>query len=90
MLGRVSEGSDDAHLTLLAKLARSLMRAEFLEGLRSATSPEQIVALVEKRDGFRYVDEIDWDEDGFWEVTYFTNDHARVEVRYDPVTGDPG
>ncbi|MFZ1283992.1 MAG: fructose-specific PTS transporter subunit EIIC [Propionicimonas sp.] len=43
-----SEGSDDAHLTLLAKLARSLMRAEFLEGLRSATSPEQIVALVEK------------------------------------------
>jgi len=41
-----SEGSDDAHLTLLAMLARSLMRAEFLEGLRSATTPEQIVALV--------------------------------------------
>ncbi len=43
-----SEGSDDAHLTLLAMLARSLMRAEFLEGLRSATTPEQIVALVEQ------------------------------------------
>lgn len=41
-----SEGSDDAHLTLLAMLARSLMRAEFLEGLRSATTPEQVVALV--------------------------------------------
>lgn len=41
-----SEGSDDAHLTLLAMLARSLMRAEFLEGLRSATTPEQIVELV--------------------------------------------
>lgn len=34
-----SEGSDDAHLTLLAMLARSLMRAEFLEGLRSAKTP---------------------------------------------------
>ncbi len=43
-----SEGSDDAHLTLLAMLARSLMRSEFLEGLRSATTPEQIVALVDK------------------------------------------
>ena len=61
-----------------------------LDWLPGRASPEQIVALVEKRDGFRYVDEIDWDEDGFWEVTYFTNDHARVEVRYDPVTGDPG
>ncbi|MEN0070153.1 MAG: fructose-specific PTS transporter subunit EIIC [Propionicimonas sp.] len=43
-----SEGSDDAHLQLLAKLARSLMRAEFLEGLRTATTPGQIVALVEQ------------------------------------------
>ena len=43
-----SEGSDDAHLQLLAKLARSLMRSEFLEGLRSATTGEQIVALVEQ------------------------------------------
>ena len=41
-----SEGSDDAHLTLLAMLARSLMRAEFLEGLRTATTPQQIVDLV--------------------------------------------
>lgn len=43
-----SEGSDDAHLVLLAKLARSLMRKEFTDGLRSATTPEQIVALVEQ------------------------------------------
>jgi PTS system fructose-specific IIC component len=43
-----SEGADDTHLVLLAKLARALMRAEFLEGLRSATRPEQVVALVEQ------------------------------------------
>jgi fructose PTS system EIIBC or EIIC component len=41
-----AEGSDDAHLELLAKLARSLMRSEFTDALRSATSPAQIVALV--------------------------------------------
>lgn len=43
-----AEGSDDAHLELLAKLARSLMRAEFTDALRSATSVEQIVALVDE------------------------------------------
>ncbi|MCW5953044.1 MAG: fructose-specific PTS transporter subunit EIIC, partial [Propionibacteriaceae bacterium] len=41
-----SEGSDDAHLQLLAMLARSLMRAEFMDALRGATTPEQIVDLV--------------------------------------------
>lgn len=41
-----ADGSDDAHLTLLAKLARSLMRAEFTDALRSATTGAQIVDLV--------------------------------------------
>lgn len=43
-----SEGSDDAHLQLLAMLARSLMRSEFMDALRSATTPEQIVELVDQ------------------------------------------
>lgn len=50
----------------------------------------EIVAAVEKRDGFRYIDEVEWDEDGFWNVTYYTSDRAKVEIRYDPVSGDPG
>ncbi len=42
------EGSDDAHLELLAMLARSLMRAEFTAALRSATTAAQIVELVDQ------------------------------------------
>jgi hypothetical protein len=77
---------------LLAAVAASAASAQEEDRAppQNARSLSEIVALVEKRDGFRYVDEIDWDEDEFWEVTYFTNGHARVEVRYDPVTGDPG
>jgi fructose PTS system EIIBC or EIIC component len=41
-----SDGSDDAHLALLAQLARNLMRAEFTDGLRNAATPEEVVALV--------------------------------------------
>lgn len=41
-----SDGADDAHLALLALLARHLMREDFLNGLRSAKTPDEIVALV--------------------------------------------
>lgn len=43
-----SDGADDAHLALLALLARNLMREDFLKGIRTATTPEEIVAIVNK------------------------------------------
>jgi hypothetical protein len=49
----------------------------------------QIVANVEGRDGFRYIDEIEWDEDGYYDVVYFTTDKAKVEMKFNPVTGQP-
>ena len=47
----------------------------------------EIVAKVEARDKFRYVSEVDWDDEGFYEVVYFTTDKAKVEIKLDPVTG---
>ncbi|RVA98087.1 PepSY domain-containing protein, partial [Mesorhizobium sp. M7A.F.Ca.CA.004.05.1.1] len=47
-----------------------------------------IIAKVEQRDGFRYVDEVDWDS-GAYTVTYYTADKAKVEITYDPVTAEP-
>lgn len=49
----------------------------------------EIIAKVEQRDGFRYVDEIRWNDDGYYEVIYFTSDKAKVEMNYNPVTGEP-
>lgn len=40
------EGGGNAHLQILAKLARSLVKAEFTDALRSAATAEEIVALV--------------------------------------------
>jgi hypothetical protein len=54
----------------------------------NAMKLSEIVAKVEQRDGFRYVDEIEWD-DGSYSVTYFTADKAKVEIKFDPVTGEP-
>lgn len=49
----------------------------------------EIVAKVEQRDQFRYIDEIDWDEEGYYDITYYTADKAKVEIKIDPVSGEP-
>jgi hypothetical protein len=49
----------------------------------------EILAKIETRDQFRYVSEVDWDEDGFYRVIYFTSDKAKVEINIDPATGAP-
>lgn len=41
------EGGGNAHLQILATLARSLVKAEFTDALRAATTPEEVVALVQ-------------------------------------------
>ncbi|SMG26378.1 PTS fructose transporter subunit IIABC [Agreia pratensis] len=41
------DGADQAHLVLLSKLARSLIKPEFVTALREATSAEAIVELVD-------------------------------------------
>ncbi|MER9162059.1 MULTISPECIES: PepSY domain-containing protein [unclassified Mesorhizobium] len=54
----------------------------------NAKKLSEIIAKVEQRDGFRYVDEVDWDS-GAYTVTYYTGDKAKVEITYDPVTAEP-
>lgn len=47
----------------------------------------QIVALVERTDSLHWIEEVEWDDDGYWEVEYVTTDGREVEVKIDPVTG---
>ncbi|RLY92170.1 PTS sugar transporter [Kocuria tytonicola] len=41
-------GADQEHLKLLSKLARSLMKKPFVASLRAASSPEEIVGIVDR------------------------------------------
>jgi hypothetical protein len=54
---------------------------------QNARKLSEIIAKVEQRPDFRYIDEVDWD-DGGYEVTYYTRDNAKVEIKFDPVTGE--
>ncbi|MFC3208730.1 PepSY domain-containing protein [Aquamicrobium soli] len=55
---------------------------------QNAKKLSEIIAKVEQRQDFRYIGEIDWDE-GVYDVTYYTTDRAKVEIKYDPVSGNP-
>ncbi|CAM3333840.1 PepSY domain-containing protein [Paracoccus nototheniae] len=35
-----------------------------------------------------YIEDVQWDDDGYYEVEYRTQDNREVEMRVDPVTGD--
>ena len=39
-------GAAEAHLAVLSKLARSLMQDDFTSGLRAASTPDEVVAIV--------------------------------------------
>lgn len=53
----------------------------------NAMKLSEIVARIETRDQFRYVIEITWDRDGYYNIIYFTSDKAKVEIHIDPATG---
>ena len=54
----------------------------------SGAKLSEIIAKVEARPDFRYVDDVEWDDEGY-SVTYYTKDKAKVEIDYNPVTGEP-
>jgi hypothetical protein len=55
----------------------------------NAKKLSEIIATVEKRDQFHYVSEMEWSEEGYYDITYFTSDKAKVEIKIDPMTGQP-
>lgn len=58
---------------------------------QGAMQLSQIAATLEADVGadLAYIESIEWDDDGYWEVEYRTTDDREVEVNLDPATGKP-
>lgn len=56
----------------------------------NAKKLSEIIAGVESQAGesLAYIDEVDWDDDGYYEIEYRTTDGKKVKVRLDPVSGE--
>jgi len=47
--------------------------------------PSEILAMIEQRPDFARLDEMSWEDEGYYEIVYHTSDKARVEVNVDPM-----
>jgi len=47
----------------------------------------QIIALVEQRADLDFIKEVDWDDDGYYEIEYRVTGGGNREIKIDPVTG---
>lgn len=79
-------------LALPAALAAALIAAPVLADApppANAKKLSDIIASVEAEAGAKlaYIDSVDWDDDGYYEVEYHTADGKKVKVKLDPITG---
>jgi hypothetical protein len=49
----------------------------------------EIIKMLEDREDIAYIKEVDWDDDGYWEIEYVRTGGGEVEVDIDPVSGQP-
>jgi hypothetical protein len=54
---------------------------------KNAQKLSALLGKVEQRPDFAFVSEVQWDEGGY-EITYYTTDNAKVELKFDPVSGN--
>ena len=33
--------------------------------------------------------EVEWDDDGYWDIEFVNQDRRRASIRIDPMTGEP-
>lgn len=47
-----------------------------------------IIAKIEARPDFRYLESVEWERQGYYEITYHTSDKAKVEIKVDAASGE--
>ena len=48
----------------------------------------EIILMVEATGEVDWIKEVEWDDDGYWEVEYVSTDGRSAEFRMDPVSGE--
>jgi uncharacterized iron-regulated membrane protein len=75
-------------LTLAASLLALPAAAQNLPPA-NALPLSQVIAGVEQSQPVRVFTEVEWDDDGYWEIEFVNTNNRRASVRIDPVTGQP-
>jgi len=54
-----------------------------------ALAASEVLRQVEQRPDFAALYEMEWDDDGYWEIEYWSRQGARRLIRLDPRSGAP-
>jgi hypothetical protein len=54
---------------------------------RNGLPLSQVVAAVEAAEPVQVFTEIEWDDDGYWDMEFINTSNRRTSVRIDPFTG---
>ena len=80
-------------VTALAAMALAATAAVALSQVRGERPPADGMPLpallteIQTRENVAWFDEVNWDDDGYWEIEFGRADGGRVEIRVDPVSG---
>ena len=78
-------------ISLLAAAGFALALPAFAQSLPPANAKplSQIILNVEKSLSPRAITEVEWDDDGYWDIRYRSgNNNIPARVRVDPMTGE--
>ncbi|PRA87234.1 hypothetical protein CQ054_08710 [Ochrobactrum sp. MYb29] len=70
--------------TMLAAIILTATSAGAPEGAKLS----EIIAKIEQTADVQYIDEVDWNDRGYYEIEYFMKNGAKVEIKIDPKTGE--
>lgn len=77
------------HFAALAVIGSALAPLPVLAAPPADSMPvSKILQGIEQRADFGYVKEVDWDDDGHYDIEYVTKDGAEVEIEVSPRTGE--
>lgn len=78
-------------LVLLATAAGVLASPALAQSLPPANGLplSQIITGVEQTQPVRVFTEVEWDDDGYWDIEFVNQSNRRASVRIDPVSGEP-
>lgn len=52
------------------------------------TKLSEIIAKIEQNPDVEYIDEVDWNDRGYYEIEYVMKNGAEAEIKIDPKTGE--
>jgi hypothetical protein len=55
---------------------------------QNALPLSQVIATVEDREPVLVFTEVEWDDDGYWDIEFINTDNRRTSVRIDPFTAE--